>query len=101
MEYYIETAKGSDLRFEGSLLAEISSERTGRGEWTVLRLYRSALGALVLERHRVRIGKPLIVTADAFQTEQELIEHLELRGPLTWLCKRLLDQAGIAHAKNV
>lgn len=47
------------IEFDGHLLAEISSRRSGSPRWTELRLYRSESGLFVLEK----VGRSVVIHA--------------------------------------
>jgi hypothetical protein len=106
--HIIKRSHQRDLKFEGELLAEVSSEQElhherpndkGEWRWTELVLYRTAKGSYVLERRRM----PSIdgcSEAWTFDSADLFYEHLERKhGSLGTLDKKLLEAAAKVDPK--
>lgn len=97
---------GPDIEFDGTVLAEVSSRDSGRDQWSVLRIYRTAGGSFVAERERWRDrdGAPEQTVYGVGVCPDAAAVVRWFHGPPqrpSWLTKELLDAAGIAHAEHI
>lgn len=115
--YHLTPDSGPDLRFDGEIIAEVSSERCGphgeplrgppRDQWSELRIYRTAAGAYVAESRRVvrcadGQGDVDLWRAAVCDDERAVVAFFHRPGQApSWFTKELLDLANIDHTEVV
>lgn len=110
-QFELKRSNGLDVRFVGSKIGEAESSTNNAsssysgsiGIWTEYRLYRTDSGKLVLGTlHGTQWqGSSDEYKVDVFESEADLIAHLEGEYGLGWLEKELLEDAGIEAVEEI
>ena len=99
--YILNRDNMADLKFEGELISEVSSEAPGKPDWMYYRLYKTKAGKYVLLRVKViRDGEEhekVVVCKDV----PTLVQACHLIGRLGKLAKQLLRGAGIQPVEEI